>query len=171
MELVFHFAPSGLDALTRRVNFPARQFRTPSDGPVRSAKQERTDPMATPSVFEQGFDRFQTTMKDIDREVQRVRRELGRRRRTIEKGLRTRRHDIERRAERQIRRLRTELRRFPVYKRAESLQSDVRSRVERQIDQILAAFPLASRGDVESLDRKVARLQKRVNALENGEVE
>ena len=127
--------------------------------------------MAQPSVFEQGFDRFQTTMKDLDREVQRVRRELGRRRRTIEKGLRTRRVDIERRAERQIRKLRTELRRLPVYKRDETLQSDVRSRVERQIDQILAAFPLAYRGDVESLDRKVARLQKRVNALENGESE
>ena len=45
----------------------------------------------------------------------------------------------------------------------------MRSRVERQIDQILGAFPLASKGEVESLDRKVARLQKRVNALENGE--
>ncbi len=127
--------------------------------------------MAQPSVFEQGFDRFQTTMKDIDREVQRVRRELVRRRRTIERELRTRRLDIERRAERQIRRFRTELRRFPVYKRAEALQSDVRSRVEQQIDQILSAFPLASKSEMESIDRKVARLQKRVNALENGEAD
>ena len=122
--------------------------------------------MAQASVFEQGLDRFQATIKDLDREVQRARRELGRRRRGIEKELRSRRQTLERRAEKQIRRLRTELRRYPAYKRAEAFQSDARKRVEGGIDQIMDLIPVASKNEVETLERKIARLSRRVRELE-----
>jgi ABC-type transporter Mla subunit MlaD len=122
--------------------------------------------MAQASVFDQGIDRVQSTLKDLDREMQRVRRELSKRRRSLTRDLRSRRQSLERRAERQLRRLRTELRRNPAYKRAEALQADARRRVERQVDQLLGAFPLASKNEIESLERKVTRLTRRVRELE-----
>jgi polyhydroxyalkanoate synthesis regulator phasin len=122
--------------------------------------------MAQTSVFEQGIDRFQETFKDVDRQVQRVRRELARRRRSLEREIQKRRADLEKLAGRQVRRLRTELRRSPAFRRAESLQAGARQRLERQIDQVRSAIPVASRGDVESLERKIAGLTRRVRQLE-----
>jgi polyhydroxyalkanoate synthesis regulator phasin len=53
-------------------------------------------------------------------------------------------------------------------KRADELQTDVRKRFEKQLDQMLAVFP-ASRDEVKRLDRKVTQLQKKVRALEKTE--
>jgi hypothetical protein len=122
--------------------------------------------MAQASVFEQGLDRFQETVKDLDHEVQKVRKQLVKRRRSLEKELRTRRQRLERRAERQVRRIRTELRRNSAYRRVEDFQADARKRIGDQIDQVFSAIPIASRGDIASLDRKVARLTRRVRELE-----
>jgi predicted translin family RNA/ssDNA-binding protein len=122
--------------------------------------------MAQANVFEQGIDRFQSTIKDFDREVQRARREIGKRRRGIEKELKSRRQTLERRAEKQIRKLRSELRRYPAFKRAEAIQSDTRKRVEEGIGQIVDLIPVASRNEVETLERKIARLSRRVRELE-----
>ncbi|MEN8181740.1 MAG: hypothetical protein ABFS46_04295 [Myxococcota bacterium] len=122
--------------------------------------------MAQANVFEQGFDRFQETVKDVDKQVQRVRRELVKRRRTVEKELRRRRTDIEKRATRRIRQLRSELRRNSTFRRAETLQAETRERIEQQIDQVLSRVPVASKSDVEGLEKRIARLTRRVRDLE-----
>ena len=122
--------------------------------------------MAQANVLEQGFDRFQATFRDVDRQVQRVRRELGKRRRTIERGLKRRRTDLEKRATRQLRRVRSELRRNSTYRRAETLQAETRERIDRQIDQVLSSIPVASKSEVEGLEKRIARLTRRVRDLE-----
>jgi polyhydroxyalkanoate synthesis regulator phasin len=122
--------------------------------------------MAQANVFEQGFDRFQATFRDVDRQVQRVRRELGKRRRTIERDLKRRRTDLEKRATRQLRRMRSELRRNSTYRRAETLQAETRERIEQQIDQVFSSIPVASKSDVEGLEKRIARLTRRVRDLE-----
>ena len=122
--------------------------------------------MAQANVFEQGFDRFQATVRDVDRQVQRVRRELGKRRRSLERELKRRRTDLEKRATRQLRRLRTELRRNATFRRAETLQAETRERIEQQIDQVLSSIPVASKSDVEGLEKRIARLTRRVRDLE-----
>ncbi len=122
--------------------------------------------MAQANVIEQGFDRFQATFRDVDRQVQRVRRELGKRRRTIERGLKRRRTDLEKRATRQLRRVRSELRRNSTYRRAETLQAETRERIDRQIDQVLSSIPVASKSEVEGLEKRIARLTRRVRDLE-----
>ena len=122
--------------------------------------------MAQANVLEQGFDRFQATFRDVDRQVQRVRRELGKRRRTIERGLKRRRTDLEKRATRQLRRVHSELRRNSTYRRAETLQAETRERIDRQIDQVLSSIPVASKSEVEGLEKRIARLTRRVRDLE-----
>lgn len=122
--------------------------------------------MAQTNVFEQGFDRFQATVRDMDRHVQRVRRELGKRRRSLERELKRRRTDLEKRAVRRIRQLRSELRRNPAYRRAESLQAETRERIEHQIESVLSSIPVASKSEVEGLEKRVARLTRRVRELE-----
>jgi polyhydroxyalkanoate synthesis regulator phasin len=122
--------------------------------------------MAQANVFEQGFDRFQSTFRDVDRQVQKVRRELGKRRRTVERELKRRRTDIEKRATRQLRRVRSELRRNATFRRAETLQAETRERIEQQLDQVLSSIPVASKSDVEGLEKRIARLTRRVRDLE-----
>lgn len=109
------------------------------------------------ALIQDGFDRFQTAFETLDKEYKRLQNRAEKRRR-----------DIEKRAEKQVKRFRAEIRKNPVLKRAEDLREETRKRLERQADQVLSSLQIATRSEVRRLDRKIAQLNKKVRALEDG---
>ena len=101
-----------------------------------------------------GFDRFNEALRNLDDQFQDFRDRVGRGRRRAE-------GEIRKRAER----VRTELRKSEVFRRAEQLRKDVEEQIERGRSQIYGAFGLATKADVERLSRKVNQLTRRLNDL------
>ena len=131
--------------------------------------------MEEQSFVQDGVDRFNDAVRSLDAEFQRVQKQLRSRRRSFEKRITGGRRDFERRTRKQVKRLRTELRKNPVVKRAQSLQDDVSRQIEDSVDRLLGVLQIASKNDFERLDRKLSQLNRKLKELErarrgNGEV-
>jgi hypothetical protein len=122
------------------------------------------------SLVQDGVGRVNEAVDSITGELQRVRRELQRglrtRRRDIEKQLRSGRREIERETRKQVRRLRGEWQKNPAVKRASRALSDAQKQVERRVEGLLSVVGVASRGDLERLDRKLAQINRKLRELE-----
>ncbi len=101
------------------------------------------------NFVQEGVDRFNAAFERIDGERLR-----------LQKQIRARRKSFEKRTRRQVKRLRTELRRYPAVQRAERLQADVRRQIEDRVDRLHALLPIASRSDLERDNRKLARISR-----------
>ncbi len=101
-----------------------------------------------------GFDRFNETLRNLDEEIQDLR---GR----LEKGRKRFEGEVRKRADR----VRTELRKSEVYRRAEQLRKDVEEQIDRGRAQVYDVFGLATKSEVDRLSRKVSQLQRKLNEL------
>lgn len=122
--------------------------------------------MAQANIVQDGVDRINDAFKSVDTEFQRVQKRLNTRRRSLEKELSTRRKDVEKRTRKGVKRLRTELRKNPVFKRAEKLQKDVTKQMESTVDDLLGLFQIASKSDLDRIDRKLNQLSRRLKEFE-----
>lgn len=122
--------------------------------------------MAEQSLVQEGVDRLNDAFQSIDDEFQRVQRRVNTRRRTLEKELSSRRKKVEKRTRKQLNRFQSELRKSPVYKRAKSLRRDAARQIESGLDSFLGALQIASRSDVERLDRKLSTIGRRLKEIE-----
>lgn len=125
------------------------------------------------NIFEEGAERLESTVRSLEKDWKR-----------IQKRAETRRRELEKRAEKEVKRLRTEFRRSPLGKRVERMRKEVRKsgtfkRVESagkdaqnalqgQVDGLLEVFRIAPRSEVRRLERKVSQLTRKVNELEKG---
>lgn len=124
--------------------------------------------MAEPSLVQDGIDRFQD-------EIERVQRQLRSRRRKLEKQLSANRKDLEKRIdsgrkglEKRARKLQTEVRKNRTVKRLEALRKDVEKRYADGVENLLKVLQIASRGDVQRIDRKISQLSKKLKEMEKG---
>ncbi len=101
-----------------------------------------------------GFDRFNDALRGLDDQLQDLRDRFGGRRKQVETELRKRRDQV-----------REELRGNGVYQRAERVRKDLEERVERGRDQIYDAFGLASKAEIQRINRKLSTISKKVNDL------
>jgi polyhydroxyalkanoate synthesis regulator phasin len=62
----------------------------------------------------------------------------------------------------------TDVRKRPAYKRLESARRDVGKRVDEGVENVLGAFGVASRSQVQRLDRKLNQMNKKLRELEQG---
>jgi hypothetical protein len=124
--------------------------------------------MAEASLFQDGIDRFQSAIKSVDKEVQRLQKEWSSRRRSFEKQVAQRRRTLEKRTQQQVDRLLAELRKNALVKRAEALQKDAQSRIETGVDTVLGVLQIASKSDVERIDKKLEKITKKLRDLEGG---
>ncbi len=125
--------------------------------------------MADQANFVQdGVDRINEAFRSIDGEFQRVQKDLSNRRESIEKRFKKSRKTIEQQSRKEVSRLRAELRKNPVVKRAESLRKDINRQLESGMDNILGLFQIASKSDMERIDRKLSALGRRIKEIENG---
>ncbi len=104
-----------------------------------------------------GFDRFNETLRNLDEEIQEFRERLDRGRKRVE-------GEFRKRADR----VRTELRKSEVFRRAEQLRKDLEDQLGRGRAQIYGVFGLASKADIERLNRKINQLNRRLNELAKG---
>lgn len=114
------------------------------------------------SIVDQGVDRVQDTLKSVDKEFQKLQRQMKTRRRTLERRLESRRKSLEKGAQKQIK----AIRKNDLVKRVETFGNDVQSQIESGVESILAAFQIASKADIERVDRKLNRISKKLKELE-----
>jgi VIT1/CCC1 family predicted Fe2+/Mn2+ transporter len=118
--------------------------------------------MAEASFIQEGVGRVQSALKSLDKEYRRVQKQADARLRRVEK-----------RAERQIKRLRSGLARSPLAKRAEVVRrrveearSEAQSVFEGRLEAMLGTLKIATRTEIEKLERKVALLNRKLQELE-----
>jgi hypothetical protein len=112
--------------------------------------------MAEASLIQEGIDRVETAFENIEKEYKRLQKRADKRRR-----------DFEKRAERQIKRVQTEIRKNPVVKRVDAIRTDARKTVEGQVQSLLGGLRIATRSDVQKLDRKITQLNKKLRDLQS----
>ena len=118
------------------------------------------------SLVQEGVDRFNAAFERIDEERLRLQKQVNARRKSIEKQITSGRKDFEKRTRKQVKRLRTELRRYPLVKRAERLQLDARRQIEEGVDRFLGVFQIASKSDLDRIDRKLDRISRKLKDIE-----
>jgi hypothetical protein len=182
-------ASRGLDAMTRRVKFlamrpmgrpekPDGPNRTPGE-PARTVRRDRTrgTVMAqTESIVDQGVDRVQDALKSADKEFQRLQRRVKTQRRTIERRIDKQRKNIEKQAkkqaktfEKQAQKQIKEFRKNDLVKRAETFGKDVQAQIESGLESVLGVFQVATKSDVQRIDRKLNRISRKLKELESPE--
>jgi hypothetical protein len=116
----------------------------------------------TESLVDQGVDRVQDALKSADKGFQRIQRRVKTQRRTIERRIEDQRKSFEKSAQKQIK----ELRNNDLVKRVETFGSDVQSQIESGLESILGVFQVASKADIERVERKLNRISKKLKELE-----
>ncbi len=109
------------------------------------------------SFVQEGIDRIQSAADTIDRDF-----------RKFQKNLRGQRKDFEKRTRKRVDQAFADARKQPAYKRAEDLGKDAAKRLERGFERTLDALGVASRGELERLDRRLNQLAKKLRDLEKG---
>ncbi len=125
------------------------------------------------SIVQEGLDRVNEVYRSLDERVQRLQRDLRARRKHWEKQLGSGRKSLEKQVqsgrrslERRTRKQWTEFKRNELVKRAQSLQRDARDQIEATLSGVLGLFQIASKTDLDRLDRKVGQINRKLRELE-----
>ncbi len=120
--------------------------------------------------LEGGVEQIRTAVQRVDREFRKIQRQVSTRRKQLEKELTTRRKAIGRRAQKEITRVQKELSRRPLVKRAQqragSLRAEAQSRLESGVATFMDALPLATRSEIDRIDRKLRAIDRKLRELE-----
>jgi len=136
----------------------------------------------TNNIFEEGFERVESTVKSIEKDF-----------RSLQKRAEERRKELGKRAEREVKRLQSEFRKTPLGKqvlkrrtelgkrvdqlqndlrknaavqRIEALRKDAEKALEEGVESVLGALQVAPKSEVVKLERKVNQLSRKVRELE-----
>jgi len=122
------------------------------------------------NFVQEGVDRGREAVSSIENDFQRVQKrvekQLNARRKAIEKQVKARRKNFEKRTQKQVRRIRTELKKNPYVKRAQGVVNDATRQWEQGVDTVLGALQVASRRDVDRIDRKLNQINRKLRDLE-----
>jgi hypothetical protein len=124
--------------------------------------------MPQQSLVENGVARVRSVVSNVNRRVQKLQKQIDARRKTVEKELSTRRRKLEQRTQREVARLVAQAQRLPLVKRAATLREDASRQVEAGVETVLGVFQIASRGELERLDRKLNQISRKLRDLEKG---
>ena len=111
--------------------------------------------------------RINETVQFFDDEFQRVQKELSTRRKSLEKEFATKRKTVKRRTRKELKRIQSELKKNPIVKRADAVRKDVTKQVETRVDSLLGLIQVASRSDVQRINKKLTTLTRRLKAIED----
>lgn len=101
-----------------------------------------------------GFDRFNDALRTLDDQLQELRERFDDRRQRLTDDVQGWRKDTEAR-----------LRKTELYRRADRVRKDIESGVDRTYAQILDTVGLASKADLDKLNRKLNTISKKLNEL------
>ena len=118
------------------------------------------------SLIEDGFDRIQSAVRSVESEVLKVQKRFSQESEKFNKD-----------ASKRIKNFRKELKKYPAVKQAETFRKDlnkeletrskqVEKKIESGIEYFLGTFQIASQSEVEKLDKKLGRINRRLKALD-----
>ena len=111
--------------------------------------------MAQTGLIQEGIDRFESAFRTLEKDVRRLQRRADKRRK-----------DFERRAEKQVKRIQTEIRKNPVVKRADAIRGDATKAFGDGVESVLSGLGVATQSDVHRIDRKLSQLSRKLRELE-----
>lgn len=120
--------------------------------------------MAQANIVETGVDRFREVIGSLDDGIQKLQKRVATRRRALERRITSERKNLEKRAQKRLQ----VLRKSGFVKRAQSLREDASRQLEEGVENLLGALQIASKSDVERIDRKLSTISRKVKELENG---
>ncbi len=100
------------------------------------------------------FDRFNDALKSLDEQLQGIRDQFDDRRKEFETDLRKRADKVQ-----------IEVKKSALYQRAEKARKDVEDQVERARESVYDVFGIASKSDVDRLNRKLSSISRKLNDL------
>jgi len=125
------------------------------------------------SIVRGGLERVSSAFERIPDELQRVQREIQKRRRTLgrqlagsRRDLEKRTRELEKRTRKQVQRLRTEISRVPLGRRVGELRSGAERVLERGVDAFLGVLQIASKSDLERIDKKLGQMSRKLKEME-----
>ena len=121
------------------------------------------------SVVREGVDQLRQAVRRADRELKRFQKQVETRRRRLAKEVTVRRRTIEKRAQRELERLQKQIQSQPLVKRAEALRAGAQERIGTTVSTILESLPIATRGEIERIDRKVTALGRKLKEIEKAQ--
>lgn len=104
-----------------------------------------------------GFDRINDALKSLDEQLQDLRERFDHQRRKVER-------DVRKRAEK----IQARVQESELYKRAEGARKDLESRVESTRSQIYDVFGIASKHEIEKLNKRLNKISKQLTELSEG---
>lgn len=122
--------------------------------------------MAEQSFVETGVERVRFAVRSAERRIQRVRKQIDARRKSLEKELGSRRRKLEQRTQKEVARLVARAQHLPLVKRAAALREDASRQLDAGVETVLGVFQIASRGEVERLDRKLSQISRKLREIE-----
>ena len=110
------------------------------------------------SLMQDGLERVRSAVTSLDREWKQVNQRVTRRR-----------HALERQTQQQVTRLVSQIQRNPWVKRAQTLADDAQRQIEARVGTVLGTLQIASKGDLERIDRRLAQLSRKLKEIEKKE--
>jgi hypothetical protein len=123
-------------------------------------------PEEATSFVQESRERFNSARERIDGEFERIQKELRTRSDRIERQFNRRRKSFERQTRKQVKQLERDFRKSPLVKRFDRFQADTTKQIESAVASVLGALGIASTSDVRQMDRKIARLNKKLKDME-----
>src|SRR5690606_7013251 len=99
-------------------------------------------------------------------ELRKLQRTVETRRKRLEKQIAARRRAFEKRAQKELDRLQKEWRQQPLVKRASALGSEARTRLGEGVASVVESLPIATRSEVERIERKLRSLDRKLREIE-----
>ena len=118
------------------------------------------------SLVQEGLHRVRSAAESLDQGFRRFQKRFDLRRKNLEKSLEHQRKTIERRTQRQLDRLLARVRESKLAHRAETLRDDAAQRFETGASALLGALQIASKGDLDRIDRKLSQLTRKLKDIE-----
>ena len=122
--------------------------------------------MAQENIVQEGVDRVNDAVDSINSEFQRVQKRIDKQRKSVEKQFKASRRDFERETRKQVKKFRRDWDKNPTVKRTRAALSDAQKQLEKSFDSLLAAFQIASKSDVQRIDRKLNQISKKLKDIE-----
>lgn len=103
----------------------------------------------------ESIDRVQEAIQSVGDEFERLQSQFD-----------DRRKDFEAQTQKRVKKLRKDLSKQPLWKRANSLRRDATKQIEQRVEDALGALQIASTSDMKKIDKKLNGISKRLKEIE-----
>jgi len=118
------------------------------------------------TLVQDGLQRVRTAAESLDHRFRVLQKRFDAQRKSFEKRFESQRKAIERRTQRELERLLSRLRETKLAHRAETLREEATQRLETGASTLLGALQIASKGDLDRIDRKLSQLSRKLKDIE-----